>query len=125
MDEEDARTITKFRIRRRIRPDETRATTMSDVDGQLEMARLLMQAGAWAEYPLRFVVSNELIGQLAADMDAKRYPSTRHGGAALVACARLCALEPKDLLSLRVAARSGAKGRRWTPILSWTKYSNG
>ena len=107
VDEEDARTITKFRIRRRIRPDETRATTMSDVDGQLEMARLLMQAGAWAEYPLRFVVSNELIGQLAADMDAKRYPSTRHGGAALVACARLCALEPKDLLSL------GGGGEEW------------
>ena len=106
-DEEGARAITKLRIRRRIRPDETRATTTRDVDGQLEMARLLMQAGAWAEYPLRFVVSNELIGQLAADMDAKRYPSTRHGGAALVACARLCALEPNDLLAL------GGCGEEW------------
>jgi hypothetical protein len=103
-DEENARAITKLRLRRRIEaspPDGDSAAVNDAVDGQLELARLLLQAGAWAEYPLKFVLSNELIAQVADDMEARRYPSNRHGAAALVACARLCALDPSDLLALR------------------------
>ena len=46
-------------------------------------------------------ISADLIAQLGGDMEARRYPSNRHGAAALVACARLCALDPSDLLALR------------------------
>lgn len=90
-EEAERRRINELRILRR------GVDCDGDLDGQLEIARLLWDAGAWAEYPLRFVISHELIDEIAADTAAQRFPSNRHGGAALVASARLCALDVENL----------------------------
>ena len=67
------------------------------MDGQRKMALLLAEADAWASYPLAFAVSNEAIDRMIADAAAGRMPTNKHGAAALVASARLCAFEVSDL----------------------------
>ena len=70
----------------------------SSASGQTQLAALLYEADAWASYPLTFVVTHDVIEQVAADHAAGRPLSNRHGAAALVASARLCALDMASLV---------------------------
>ena len=82
--------------------DEGEADEEDEEDLQLALASLLLEAYQWASYPLKFILSREVVSTAAAEAAEERMPSREYGGvgvgaAALLTCARLCALDSAEL----------------------------
>ena len=67
-------------------------------DGHTFLAHVLADAALWMRLPeLTFFVSDELIELAISEAEIGRLPSNQYGAAALVVCARLCALDGRTL----------------------------
>ena len=76
-------------------------------DVQLALASLLIEAFSWASYPLKFIVTRELIASASSEAAKGQSVPSREdsiGAVALLTCARLCALDFADLA--RISART-------------------
>ena len=67
-------------------------------DGHTFLAHVLADAALWMRLPkLTFFMCDELIELAISEAEAGRLPSNQYGAAALVVCARLCALDERTL----------------------------
>jgi hypothetical protein len=67
-------------------------------DGHTFLAHVLADAALWMRLPeLTFFVCDELIELAISEAEIGRLPSNQYGAAALVVCARLCALDGRTL----------------------------
>jgi hypothetical protein len=82
-----------------------------DEDVQLALASLLVEAFSWASYPLKFIVTRDVIASASREAaKGQSTPSRRDdiGAVALLTCARLCALDLAELA--RISAGGGDDG---------------
>ena len=75
-----------------------------EADVQFTLASRLLEAQAWAAYPLRFIITNEALTTAAASAAAATRPTNEQGADTLLTCARLCTLDFSQLESLPEAA---------------------